>query len=238
MNQNEQRLLALVLDRFAERFDRSAILRGGMVLRILGSARYTNDLDYVFVPFGSRNDIVEDVLACLNSIPDASVSHSLNSKCLRILFTLDKTTVQIEVKVARAMKTTLATTKLFSPQYNFPKRVIPVVDHSISLANKLAAWNERRLVRDIYDIWFFIQMNIVPDIETLEARLKKPTYSMLVPTADRYRGSSIGEFYAFVRDRVAELTDEQITNQLLDYLTPDELVGLPMMMRAALVKLR
>ena len=47
MTNKEQELLARVLDVFAQKFDKQAVLRGGMVLRILGSPRFTNDLDYV-----------------------------------------------------------------------------------------------------------------------------------------------------------------------------------------------
>ncbi len=51
MIEKEQELLARVLDLITQKFDKKAILRGGMVLRILGSPRYTNDLDYLFVPY-------------------------------------------------------------------------------------------------------------------------------------------------------------------------------------------
>ena len=37
-------------------------MRGGMVLRILGCERFTNDLDYVFVPYRSKKDVVNEVL--------------------------------------------------------------------------------------------------------------------------------------------------------------------------------
>jgi len=49
-----QELLAQILDLFAQRFDKHAVLRGGMVLCILGCERLTNDLDYVFIPFCGR----------------------------------------------------------------------------------------------------------------------------------------------------------------------------------------
>ena len=41
----QQELIACVLDLFAQQFPRRAVLRGGMVLRVLGSPRFTNDLD-------------------------------------------------------------------------------------------------------------------------------------------------------------------------------------------------
>ena len=51
-----------------------------MVLRILGSPRFTNDLDYVFVPYASKKDIVAEVVECLKTLPGAKISHSLNSQ--------------------------------------------------------------------------------------------------------------------------------------------------------------
>lgn len=51
MVEKEKALIARVLDLFAQHFANRAVLRGGMVLRILGSPRFKNDLDYVFVPY-------------------------------------------------------------------------------------------------------------------------------------------------------------------------------------------
>jgi hypothetical protein len=55
MNEVEQ-LLVEVMDVIARRFDKRAVLRGGMVLRVLGCERMTNDVDYVFVPYASKKD--------------------------------------------------------------------------------------------------------------------------------------------------------------------------------------
>ena len=78
----EEALLARVMDLFARKFGRNAVLRGGMGLRILGCERLTNDLDYVFTPFKSKNDIVEDVISALKEIEGAKIEYSLNSKWL------------------------------------------------------------------------------------------------------------------------------------------------------------
>jgi len=107
----------------------------------------------------------------------------------------------------------------------------------LALANKMAAWNERRLVRDIYDIWFLLQMNATPDTPTLETRLRKPTYSRLVKAQDYFPGRTCSEFYDFIRTKVAELSEEQIVDELADYLSPEETTGLALLFRAALVKL-
>jgi hypothetical protein len=236
---NQEALIARVLDLFAQRFPKQAVLRGGMVLRVLGSPRLTNGLDYLFFPFRSKKDIAEEVVGCLESIEGASISYSLNSKCLRAVLTVDGVTVQVEAKVAMSASTSMASTRLVGQPFGLPPRMVLVAEHSVALANKLAAWNERRLVRDIYDAWFFLQMGILPDEKTITQRLVKPIYSRLVKPADRFRGeASLPEFYEFLRQCVSQISDADIAGELVDYLPPDELVGLAMQFRSAFVRLR
>jgi predicted nucleotidyltransferase component of viral defense system len=116
--------------------------------------------------------------------------------------------------------------------------MICVSDYPVALANKLAAWNERRLMRDLYDVWFFLQMGVSPDVKTLESRLRKPEYSRLVRKSDRFPGKRADEFYDFLRDRVASLSDSDIRDELADYLTPEETEGLAMQIKAALAVLQ
>jgi hypothetical protein len=237
MIEKEQRLLAEILDLFSQKFADRAILRGGMVLCLLGSLRLTNDLDYVFVPYKSRKDIVKDIIACLKTLSHVSVEHSMNSKCLRILITRDATTVQVEAKVAMQAKTSTTSTRLFSPKFQLPPRLILVDDFSIALANKMAAWNERRLIRDVYDIWFYRQMNIAPDSKILLGRLAKPSYSNLVASQDYFTGRTERDFFEFLREKVNQLSDKDIAKELSDYLPPHEMPGLAMQIRASLAKL-
>ncbi|MCD4654731.1 nucleotidyl transferase AbiEii/AbiGii toxin family protein [bacterium] len=237
MIKKEQELLARVLDIFAQKFDKKAVLRGGMVLRILGSPRLTNDLDYVFVPYKLKKDIITNIISCLELIKGAELDYSLNSKCLRFVLTVENTTIQIEATVAMKVDTSTVSTRLFSPQFNLPQRIIHVVDYPIALANKIAAWNERRLIRDLYDIWFFLQMYVEPDHATLEKRLRKPNYSRLIRPADHFTGRTCSEFYTFMRERVAMLSDETFDVELSDYLPSKEIVGLSAFIRSALVRL-
>jgi len=238
MLEAEEKLLAQVLDLFAQAFDRRAVLRGGMLLRVLGSPRYTNDLDYVFVPYASKKDIVDQILGCLSGLPDVKLSHSLNSKCLRVVVQTATATIQIEAKVSRKMPLTTVSTQLFSTHFGLPPRLIHVMDLSVALSNKLAAWNERRLIRDLYDIWFFLQMNVRPDAATLEKRLRKPAYSRLVKPDAYFGGEGVGAFYEFLREKVGDLSEADISGGLAAYLPERERVGLLPLIKAALVKLR
>ena len=237
MRVKEQELLAKILDMFAQRFSKKAVLRGGMVLRILGSRRFTNDLDYVFVPYRSKKEIVGEVLECLGALEGAKLEHELTSKCLRVFLTLEGAAIQIESKVAMDVRSIPVSTRLVAQEFNLPPRLIHVVDLNVALADKMAAWNERRLVRDIYDIWFFLQMQAKPDLPTLEARLAKPAYSKLVDPKDRYQGKTCEDFHRFICGAVNRLTDQQIRDELSDYLPPAEATGLSLLFKAAFARL-
>lgn len=234
----QQQLLAEILDLFASRFDKHAVLRGGMVLRMLGCERLTNDLDYVFVPYASKKDIVHEALTALESLEGAQLQHSMNSKCLRIIIKKGDVSVQVEAKTAMEVDTDTLSTAPIAASFDLPLRLIRVVRYSNALADKLAAWNERRLARDLYDVWFFLRMGILPDTKTLASRLRKPQYSKLVAESDKFQGESLDDFYSFLLSHVNTWTDEQFYRDLSDYLPQIELAGISMRLRAEIVKLQ
>lgn len=71
----------------------------------------------------------------------------------------------------------------------------------------------------------------------LEERLRKPAYSKLVKSQDHFRGKTLPEFYTFLRDQVGQLQQEDVEEELQDYLSAEELPGLLMRIRASLVDL-
>ena len=181
--------------------------------------------------------MVDDLVSALQRIDDAHVTYTLNSKCLRVALSRHDVSVQIEVKTARDLPVSLVSNRDLARQYGLPPRLIPVVDYPVALADKMAAWNERRLVRDVYDIWFYLRMGVRPDVASLERRLAKPAYSRLLERTEHFRGTKAESFYSFLREWVQELTGREIEAGLGDYLPPDELVGLGMRFRAELAKL-
>ncbi|HPV47559.1 MAG TPA: nucleotidyl transferase AbiEii/AbiGii toxin family protein [Kiritimatiellia bacterium] len=237
MMEEQQRLLVEVLDLFALRFDKHAVLRGGMVLRILGCERLTNDLDYVFVPYRSKKDIAGDVLEALRSLAGVTISHTLNSKCLRVSISRGDVAIQVEAKTALDVSARTLSTGSLARLFNLPPRLIRVVDYPVALADKMAAWNERRLMRDLYDIWFFLRMGVRPDAATLLRRLQKPEYSRLVKAPEHFKGKTIEDFHGFLRAHANPLSDEAIAEELKDFLRADELAGLSMRFRAEFAKL-
>jgi hypothetical protein len=68
--------------------------------------------------------------------------------------------------------------------------------------------------------------------------LRRPCYSRLVKKEDHFVGGTINEFYEFLQTQAAVLSDDDIRKAMADYLPLDETVGLAMLIRAALARLR
>jgi hypothetical protein len=179
---------------------------------------------------------MDDVLAALRSLPGVKVNHSLNSKCLRVAVVRGDAAIQVEAKTAMQVDAQTLSTGSLSRLFNLPPRLIRVVDYPVALADKLAAWNERRLMRDLYDAWFFLRMGVRPDDKTLARRLQKPEYSRLVKVTEHFKGTSAEDFRGFLLARVQTLTDADLATELKDFLRADELAGLSMRIRAEFAK--
>jgi predicted nucleotidyltransferase component of viral defense system len=153
-----------------EKYQDSAILKGGMVLRLLGSQRETLDLDYVFVPFCSKKEIFSSIEELFESIEDLKSTISMNSKAIRINIEYESLRAQVEINVSEKVKSTAISTANLKESHNpTSARIIKIMSLDVALANKMAAWNERRLLRDIFDIYYFLEVqNVLPDLEVLE----------------------------------------------------------------------
>ena len=172
-----EELMVKVINLFADYFRTHAILKGGMELRLADCPRFTNDLDYVFVPFKSKNDIKDRVLEALYFLSDTSVTFSVHSKCLRYIITQNDNSIQIEISTANNCISEPMSTASLVEKTGLPVKIIRVMNWSVALAHKLAAWNERNLIRDLYDASFmYSALNVKPDLITLKERLSRITY--------------------------------------------------------------
>lgn len=163
-------------------------------------------------------------------------THSLNSKCLRVILKRRETVAQVEIKVAETVPIRVLSTKELVAPLGIPPRLVSVLDFPAALADKLAAWNERRLARDLYDIWFFTRMGVRPDLDRLKARLLKPAYAKRIPVPKRLQENSVEALHAMLREEILALTDEKIAEELRDYLPEAEFTGLSDRFRSEMVK--
>jgi hypothetical protein len=98
-------------------------------------------------------------------------------------------------------------------------RVVRVMRLDVALAHKLAAWNERRLARDLYDVYcLHTLLGEAPDRETLLARLA--VIESRLPALRGTKRMTAGEF-------AVQLAGEA------DALTPDKLEPLQSLLEAS-----
>ena len=226
INSNEA-LMVWIMNRLSEVFNEHAILKGGMVLRLLDCPRYTNDLDYVFIPYTSNKDILPLIIKVLNELNDTKINYSFHSTCLRIMVVYKDFKIQIESTVDKYCKAIgLSTSSLAKPNNQLP-RIIQVMSFDVALAHKMAAWNERNLMRDLYDIYFIHSvLNEMPDEEVLRKRLGAISYTQGAQSKKQTKKMTIKEFLEKLTLAIEELTQKSLENELRDYFNPIEFPGL------------
>ncbi len=228
-----EELMLFIINLFGEHFPQSAILKGGMALRLLDCPRFTNDLDYVFIPYKSKNDIVDDVCKLLDSVDGLNYTYNLNSKCLRIKINYNNILTQVEINVAKDCPSVPISTESLAVVASQLSRVVRIMDYRVSMAHKLAAWNERRLVRDLYDLNFYYSfLKVLPDDEVLKGRLKKVASTK---NNKNPKCMSVKQLIDSLRSTLLDLSPNDI-NELADYITKENRAGLDVRLRANLLK--
>jgi predicted nucleotidyltransferase component of viral defense system len=231
-----QGLMIWLINYFADTFGNSAVLKGGMELRLLDCPRYTNDIDYVFVPFSSRKDVCERVLNALMKEDELHIEHTLNSKCLRILCTYRDLHVQIEINVATECESQELTTASLARSNDLQGRIVRGMRFDIALAHKIAAWNERGLIRDLYDCSFMVDVLAVhPNLSILKQRLARS--ELRIGRKTKKITMSTAELVNKIRDNLASLTQRMVEEQMRDYMVNSELPGLEKKIRIGINKL-
>lgn len=232
---SQEGLMIFLINTFAETFPQSAILKGGMCLRLLDCPRLTNDIDYVFVPYDSKKDIVDVVTSALDEIEGLRYDYNLNSKCFRMRVQYGGFSTQIEMSVARECPAAPLSTASLSRRLGLLGRVVLVTRYDISMANKLAAWNERGLIRDLYDLYFlFAMVQARPDMGLLMKRLRNVGSS---PRNRNPKQMTLDQLIQKFRKVLVSLSFEDISAELSDYLPQNELDGLDIKIRTQLLLL-
>ena len=230
--ENTEALLAWIVDFFATNFGNSAILKGGMALRLMHSPRYTNDVDYIFIPFDSKKDAKEIIERALLKVDGLQFRSSMNSKALRVLLTYGGQSAQIEVNAEKDCPSIPMSSALLSTAHGRPARILRIMEPGVSFAHKIAAWNERELMRDLYDIYQYESLfKVKPRMDILQMRLKK---------ARSYKGVAaareMDELVNKLTQRAEMLNDENLA-ELQPLLSEEELAGLAFRMRPAILNL-
>jgi predicted nucleotidyltransferase component of viral defense system len=229
------RLFLWVMHRFGEVFGLRAVIKGGMALRLLDCPRSTTDIDYVFAPYGSKRDIEGAIREVLLELEGAQVEIAIHSTMLRATLALDGTSIQIEATVAEDCASEAVATAELAHRVGQPSHVVLVQRPSQALSHKLAAWNERRLFRDLYDVYFLNgRVGAEPDVDVLRARLAKVRLQVAKPRGKR--SMSLAEFCRELLGAAHGLDQALLEEELAPLLPETELVGLNSRIRVALVR--
>jgi predicted nucleotidyltransferase component of viral defense system len=225
-----------LMHRISEKFRDHALLKGGMALTLFDAPRKTLDLDYVFIPYESKNEIYEKLLSIVHEIEDSKIEVSKNSKAIRIIIRVFNSVVQVEANVALKCKADTISTNSLALKLNTLPRLIKIMSLDVALSHKLAAWNERRLNRDLYDIYFiFKRLGVSPDPYTLEQRLNK--INSQLKHLNKIKKMTVSEFKMELLNAVKVMTQLTLSNELESTLTKHELSGLAVKIRSALIEL-
>ena len=225
-------LLSWIVDFFAQKFGNSAILKGGMSLRLMHSPRYTNDVDYIFIPFDSKKDAKTLVEEALSLVEGLKYNTTMNSKALRIIVDYAGQQAQIEINVEMECPSIPMSSSLLSTPYGYPARIIRVMEPGVAFAHKIAAWNERELMRDFYDVYQYESLfSTAPNMEILYKRLKSARSYKNVVAA-----KNIGALVEKMRKCAENLTESSFS-ELVPLLDAVELAGLSFRMRPSILAL-
>jgi predicted nucleotidyltransferase component of viral defense system len=228
--ENTEALLAWLMVWMSQTFPAQAILKGGMVLRLLESARNTNDLDWIFLPFKSRKEVAPLMRTELDKIKDLSYVERLDSRSLQYQIDYGGQRGQIEISTKEQCKSIAMSSARLAASHGLVGSIVRVMDPSIALAHKLAAWNERRLYRDLYDIWFLFRIQKVqPDIPTLLERLAHVEQRRKKPVS-----MTLTEFCNQLNLAADQVTAKSLRKELIGSMAESDLKGMEVQIPVAL----
>jgi len=228
-------LFLWVLHRFAEVFEEHAVVKGGIALRLLDCPRSTTDIDYVFVPYESKNDVVRRIEEVLREIDGGRVQIDVDSKMVRARLKVDDAAIQIEANVDLDCPSMALPTAAFATLQGQPSRLVRAIALERALANKLGAWNERRLLRDLYDVYYLgARLGARVELEALRKRLAR--VESRLPALRSRRSMSMAELCDELRTALGTIDDTSIQEELAPILPEDELAGLVPRLRAGALK--
>ena len=124
----------------------------------------------------------------------------------------------------------------FAREGGQPSRIVRIMDPSVALAHKIAAWNERRLGRDLYDVYFlFSRIDTNPDRTVLESRLSH--FESRIPKLRKKKTMSMQELLDALAEERVSLDDAKIESELGALLSIEERAGLALRMKSAIAAL-
>jgi len=226
-----EKLLVRLLHHLFEQMPTQIVLKGGFVLRLLEGNRKTNDIDIVLLPFTSKRAAAPLLEAALASFPCDSMATHIHPTAIRVLVHEGDIVAQVEASIAENCPSIpMSTAGLAALHHELP-RIVRVMRFDVALSNKIGAWLERGLYRDLYDIFYWAGVQkAAPHWPTLVGRLEK-----LKPRKGLPKSCTLEQLAERIEAAAVALQEAPLRQELTTTLPDSEFTGLVPRMRSVLV---
>lgn len=234
---SREELLLRVIHLMAEKFKDRVVLEGGMLLRLLGYPRSTQDVDCILLSDESKKVLTLKIRKALAELEGVRVAEvSLNSRGIFIrLESKDKPGLRamLEISVAAALNLPAGhlSTVALANKYFLGGRIVTTMALPEAFANKIASALERNALRDIYDL-SILEPLCAFDEATLAKRLRALSVGRKKP-----KPMSFQEASAMLRTKAERITAKVVKEELAPLLPPRQAEGIETILKAAVVRI-
>lgn len=177
------------------------------------------------------------MIEILSQLSESPLSISYHSSILQVTATINGVSIIIEGSTSEAFEPVVISTAPLAMRLQQQPCLISIMPNDMSLSHKLAAWLERRLTRDLYDIYILYErFEATPDLDILDKRLLNIHY--LKGIKPRPKIKSTQEFLAFLKEQVQSIKPELIEAQLQGLIDDRELEGIGTHIKIIILGLR
>lgn len=232
-----EKFILEVMHLLAHRFKDRLVLKGGMQLRLLNSARYTQDVDYIFLSQESKKILVQSITTALSKSNRITIENtSLNSRGIFMdICVTDNSSLKAQLEISVVSDTDLIpapmSTMNIALTHSIAGQVVNTLPLPMAFSHKIAAALERDVMRDLYDLYIFEGLTDF-DHATLIKRLNKLCINRVKPIAIDYP-----EAANRLRQKTAVIDQLSVEKELLPLLLPGDYTGLALIIKSALIRL-
>jgi predicted nucleotidyltransferase component of viral defense system len=233
---DREELIIKVMHFMAEKLKDSLVLKGAMQLRLQGSYRLTQDINYVLLSVESKKVLVKKIKKYISELREIRINDvELNFRGIFIEIESQeqpglKTLLEINILSSLHMIPENMSTVALSNQYKLSGRVISVMALPEAFAHKIAASLERNSMRDIYDLFILEPLSNF-DVTTLFDRLKR--LSVLRGNPERV---TFKEAANRLRKKGETINASRIEKELGPLLPLDQIKGIKLVLKATVAR--
>lgn len=234
---DREELLLRVIHMMGDKFKDRIVLEGGMLLRLLGCPRSTQDVDYVLLSEESKKVLAEKIKRSLAEIEGARVTEvSLNSRGIFIrVETIEdpRLTAMVEIGVAAALNLPAGhiSTVALANRFLLGGRIVTTMALPEAFANKIASALERDAMRDLYDL-SILEPLCAFDEATLKGRLEHLSVGRKKPASINPEAAA-----AMLREKANTITAKAVKEELAPLLPPHQAEGIETLIRASVLRI-